>query len=128
MSPISTSRITINMINPSACVPIPISSRDIDVQTGRTPGALRKRVVRGAVGLLLVVGATLLVELLRWGIGLLTAGGSTTDLEGGTTATTTITTIVTTIITTTASALTTPSLDEKVQQYMEGVLRRQSLG
>ena len=112
------------MINPSACVPIPISSRDVDVQTGIALGTLRKRAIWGAVGLLLVVVATILVELLRWGIHQLTAGGSAAGQGGELISTTTITTITTTIITTAAS-VTPEDLDERVRLFLE---RRQNAG
>ena len=112
------------MINPTAFVPVPIASRDVHIQTDGTPGARRKRVVRAVVVLLLLVGTTILVELLRWGINQLIAGASTADQEGGTTTTMTITTTIVTTITSTAS----PDLDEKVRLFIEDLRRRQNLG
>ena len=115
------------MINPNAFVPTPIDSRDIGVQTNGTPRAWRERGRRAILVLLLMVGSTILVELLRWGIGQLVTGGSTAGQEEGTNTTpTTLTTITTTIITTITSTAP-PDLDENVRIFMED-LRRQSLG
>ena len=114
------------MINPTAFVPTPIDSRDIGVQTSGAPRSWRERGRRATLVLLLMVGSTILVELLRWGIGQLT-GGSTAGQEEGTNYTpTTLTTITTTIITTITSTAP-PDLDENVRIFMED-LRRQSVG
>ena len=116
------------MINPTAFVPTPIDSRDIDVQTSGTPGAWRKRGRRAILVLLLMVGSTILVELLRWGINQLVSGVSTAGQEeGADTATTTATTITTTIITTITSTAP-PDLDEKVRVFIEDLRRRQNMG
>ena len=113
------------MINPTAFVPVTIDSRDVDIQTSGTPGAWRQRGLRALMVLLLVVGSTILVELLRWGVNQLIAGGSTVDQEEGTTTTTT-TTITTTIITTITSTAP-PDLDEKVRLFIEDLRRRQNM-
>ena len=77
-----------------------------------------------------MVGTTILVELLRWGFNLLTAGGSTTvhHDEEATIITTTVTTITTLVTSVTTTTIITPSLDERVELYMEEVRRRQNLG
>ena len=112
------------MINPTAFVPVPIDSRDAGVQTDGAPGARCQRFKRGALVILLLACSTILVELLRWGIQHLTAGGSTAGQEGAAGTTTTITTITTTIITTVAP-ITPQDLDERVRLFLE---RRQNMG
>ena len=77
-----------------------------------------------------MVVTTILVELLRWGFNLLTAGGSTTVHydEEATIVTTTVTTITTLVTSITTTTIITPSLDERVQLYMKEVRRRQNMG
>ena len=115
------------MINPSACVNIPISSRDVGVQASSPPGAIRQRIVRALAILLFVAVTILLVELVRWGVGHLPTAVPSRGEEGAPGGHhTTVTTVIQTVTTTTTTTTTTEDIDGRVERFTED-LRRERL-
>ena len=117
------------MINPSACVPISISSRDVGVQATSAPGAARQRAVRVVGAILLVAAIIIMVELVQWGLNHLPAASAPTPgreekgvpINPFNTVTVRTTTTTTTVYTTTAD-----DIDGRVKRFMED-LRRERL-